>query len=167
MCWIHSCRYNRFRVLFFQMNIYLRTFPLKMIEMTFLFSGWCQTICSWMHVIFLIFVHVSLYNVNKRSICVLKHPDVLFIFVQKMLTYTLNRLCFEQCDEILFDMYIMGSQRGRKRNSSICVYRTSCLRYQTCWESILFVCEICGQMVTIVRLLRLNLMRVIWKNTGF
>jgi hypothetical protein len=85
-----------------------------MIEMTFPFSCWYQTICSWMYVISLIFVDVSLYNVNRCSICVLKHPDVPFIFAQKMFTYTLNPLCFEQCDEILFDMHIMGKSMWTK-----------------------------------------------------
>jgi len=38
-----------------------------------------------MHVMFLIFVDVGLYNVNRRSICALKHPDVPFTSFRKYL----------------------------------------------------------------------------------
>jgi hypothetical protein len=154
---------------FFQINIYLRAFSLKMTEMAFLFSGWCQTVCSWMHVIFLIFADVGLYNVNRRSICVLKHPDVPFISFKKclLIRWTVFVLRNAMKFSSIYIYIWMGSQCGRKWNSSICVYRTSCLLYQTCWESILFLCEICGQMVTLVRPLLLNLMHVIWTNTWF
>jgi hypothetical protein len=106
MCCRHSCLYNRFRVFFFQMNICLRAFSLKVIEMAFLFSGWCQTICSWMHVIFLIFVDVGLYNVNRRSICALKHPDVPFI-------------SFRKCLLILWTVFVL---RNLMKFSSIYIY---------------------------------------------